>query len=107
MKALRKGCFCLLQPKKNNYCFICIVCDIMILEVNMKVLDKSLVRTNLNLPKHLRDRVNEYAYETGLNVTSAVIVLLKIGLDNYDVINAMKASKDSSKDGSKNSKKVG
>lgn len=63
----------------------------------MKVLDKSLVRTNLNLPKHLRDRVDEYAYETGLNTTSAFIVLLKIGLDNYDVINAMKVTKDGSK----------
>jgi len=63
----------------------------------MKVLDKTLVRTNLNLPKHLRDRVDKYAYETGLNTTSAFIVLLKIGLDNYDVINAMKGFKDGSK----------
>lgn len=61
-------------------------------------MNKDLVRTNVNLPKSMRDRIDNYAEEIGINLTSAIIILLKTGLDNNDIIKSMKLSKEECKD---------
>lgn len=60
-------------------------------------MNKDLVRTNVNLPKSMRDRIDNYAEEIGINLTSAIIILLKTGLDNNDIIKSMKLSKEERK----------
>lgn len=47
-----------------------------------------LKRVNMNLPKALVDRVEEYGYQVGVNTTNAFIFLLYKGLENnYPVYN--------------------
>lgn len=44
-----------------------------------------LIRVNLNLPKKLAERVENYAKEMGLNKTSGYIVLLNQALTQNDM----------------------
>ena len=44
-----------------------------------------LIRVNLNLPKQLTERVENYAKEMGLNKTSAYIVLLNQALTQIEM----------------------
>lgn len=44
--------------------------------------DVELKRVNMNLPKVLVDRVEEYGRQVGVNTTNAFIFLLYKGLDN-------------------------
>ena len=44
-----------------------------------------LVRGNLNIPKTLADKVDDYAKEMGLNKTSGYIVLLNQALTQVDM----------------------
>lgn len=44
-----------------------------------------LIRVNLNLPKKLTERVENYAKEMGLNKTSAYIVLLNQALTQIEM----------------------
>lgn len=47
-----------------------------------------LKRVNMNLPKVLVDRVEEYGYQVGINTTNAFIFLLYKGLEsNFPVAN--------------------
>ena len=44
-----------------------------------------LIRVNLNLPKQLVEKVDNYAKEMGLNKTSSYIVLLNQALTQNDM----------------------
>lgn len=47
-----------------------------------------LKRVNMNLPKALVDRVEEYGYQVGVNTTNAFIFLLYKGLEsNFPIAN--------------------
>lgn len=48
-----------------------------------------LKRVNMNLPISLIERIEDYAYKTGLNVTSAYITLLNQALDQKDTLNIL------------------
>lgn len=56
--------------------------DIFMTKENKKV---ELKRVNMNLPLSLVNRIEEYAYNMGLNITSAYIILLNQALDNKDM----------------------
>ena len=57
-----------------------------------------LVRVNLNLPKKLTERVEDYAKEMGLNKTSGYIVLLNQALTQTDMQKSVPALVNSTKD---------
>lgn len=44
--------------------------------------NKNLIRININLPKDLVNAVKKYADKLQINVTSAYILLLNVGLEN-------------------------
>lgn len=48
-----------------------------------------LKRVNMNLPANLVNRIEDYAYDKGYNVTSAYIALLNDALDKSDSLKAM------------------
>jgi len=57
-----------------------------------------LVRVNLNLPKKLTERVEDYAKDMGLNKTSGYIVLLNQALTQIDMQKSVPALVNSTKD---------
>ena len=57
-----------------------------------------LVRVNLNLPKKLTERVEDYAKEMGLNKTSGYIVLLNQALTQVDMQKSVPVLANSTKD---------
>lgn len=52
------------------------------------------IRTNINIPKKIRERINDYAYDFGITISSASVILLKTALDNYEIMQNMKDKKD-------------
>lgn len=46
-------------------------------------------RMNINIPNRLNERIKDYADNMGINVTSAIIVLLNQALDQKDTITYM------------------
>lgn len=48
-----------------------------------------LKRVNMNLPLHIVEKVEDYANDLGLNVTSAYIVLLNQALEQKQMITQM------------------
>lgn len=48
-----------------------------------------LKRVNMNLPLHIVEKVEDYARNMGLNVTSAYIVLLSQALDQKQTMNSL------------------
>jgi len=57
-----------------------------------------LVRVNLNLPKKLTERVEDYAKEMGLNKTSGYIVLLNQALTQVEMQKSVPVLANSTKD---------
>jgi|LSQX01.1.fsa_nt_gb antitoxin component of RelBE/YafQ-DinJ toxin-antitoxin module len=56
--------------------------------------DYNLIRTNSNIPKKIRERVDAYADDFGISISSAIVILLKNALDNYEIMQSMKSKKD-------------
>ena len=52
------------------------------------------IRTNINIPKKIRERINDYAYDFGITISSASVILLKTALDNYEIMQNMKDKKE-------------
>ena len=48
--------------------------------------DYELIRTNSNIPKKIRERVDAYADDYGISISSAIVILLKNALDNYEIV---------------------
>ena len=48
--------------------------------------DYDLIRTNSNIPKKIRERVDAYADDYGISISSAIVILLKNALDNYEIV---------------------
>ena len=48
-----------------------------------------LKRVNMNLPLHIVEKVEDYANDLGLNVTSAYIVLLNQALEQKQMLSQM------------------
>lgn len=59
-------------------------------------------RTNFNLPTHLREKVEQYAEYMGLNVTSALTVLIKNALDQVSLIDSFESITQENKKNIKN-----
>lgn len=57
-----------------------------------------LIRVNLNLPKKLTERVDNYAKEMGLNKTSAYIVLINQALTQIEMQKSVPELINSTKD---------
>ena len=53
-----------------------------------------LIRTNINIPKKIRERINAYADDFGITISSASVILLKTALDNYEIMQNMKDKKE-------------
>lgn len=53
-----------------------------------KKTNKNLVKVSMNLPKRIVDKAKEFSDITGINITSAYILLLNEGIKNTDLISS-------------------
>lgn len=64
-------------------------------------INHKLIRTNSNIPLKIRERVDNYANDYGISISSAIVILLKNALDNYEILQNMGIKKNDTNESAK------